>query len=634
MMKATVALASALVVGGATLATGTALPRETDLPVPETRGDARIERRAADPAAPEPPIRPFPTNAWWSGGSLEAFPSPLFAWPLKIDLGSHGAVVDVPGTHVAERAAFAVERAPLRVTWHSAPDRARVASFGAFDVTFDLFAGRTRLGRVTAVQGSPFVWFERGRSLPDARASEGAVTEELPCSRPCVDARLVTYRDASYLIARSRTVLAIAAIAPESDPGTYLAYAFDVPKKTSVSWKIVGKSVETTFSFPRRTIVGLLPHHQDERSSRRESLVGRYDTLRGPITAIEAREFTIRTPVPDITPDAPLHASLRRDRSFLDTLTDEIDGQPPAAGDTYAAGKSLLRSALLAHLADGADDDALKERALAKASGGLASWCRGETGRYVYDDRLGGIIGEPTSFGSERFNDHHFHYGYVIHAAAIVARLDPDWEGAYGDCIDALIRDIAADEGDLSFPANRYMDAYAGHSWANGITRFADGQNQESTSEAVHAWYAVALWGDVTGDRALSERGRWLASLEATGAKAYWFNASRTKTLPAGFAHPMASIVWGGKVDYATFFDPSDGAIRGIQFFPATMALEPLLNRDIVDRIIRPVLAGDGLWQNHLRLVAAMAGARTGPPEGELDAFYSRSYVRNWLATF
>ncbi len=634
-MKATTTLMTALVVGGTAL-TGTALPWNADLPFPATRDRTHIAQRTKKRDAPSVAIRPYPTNAWWSGGSLEAWPSPLFAWPLKIDIGPGGVLVDAPGTHVADRAAFAVEHAPLRVAWNTAADRAQPASFGAFDVTFDLHAGRTRLGSVTAVQGSPFVWFQRGRSLPQVHAPVGSVTEPIECSKPCINAWIITYRDTSYLIAESRTTLAIAVLASDSDPGTYLAYAFSVPKKTAVSWKVVGKNIETTFSFPRRTIVGLLPHHQDVRSSRRENLVGRYETLRGPVTAIEAKEFTIRMPKPVITPDPPLHERLKTDRAFLETLRTEIETQPAATGDTYAAGKQLLRSALLAHLADGTDDVSLKEQALDAAADGLVSWCgdNDDAGRYEYDTRLGGIIGEPTSFGSEHYNDHHFHYGYVIHAAAIVTRLDPDWADDYGDCIDALARDIAADFGDTSFPANRYMDVYAGHSWANGLTRFTDGQNQESVSEAVHAWYSVALWGDVVGDAKLGVRGRWLTAMESLGAKTYWFNASRTKTLPDGFAHPMISILWGGKVDYATFFDPSDAAIRGIQFFPATMALEPIVSDEIVDRLVRPVLQGDGLWPNHLRLVAAMtADTTTGQPSGELDAFYSRSYVRNWLTS-
>ena len=143
----------------------------------------------------------------------------------------------------------------------------------------------------------------------------------------------------------------------------------------------------------------------------------------------------------------------------------------------------------------------------------------------------------------------------------------------------------------------------------------------------------MALWGDVTRDKAVALRGRWLLSQELQGAKTYWFNAAPTKTLPAGFAHPMVSILWGGKADYATFFDGSDAAIHGIQFFPAVPAIKGLFNGVIARDFATPLAnePGDALWTNHLRLVAALAGQRAPKPGTQLDAFYSASYVRNLL---
>lgn len=39
-----------------------------------------------------------------------------------------------------------------------------------------------------------------------------------------------------------------------------------------------------------------------------------------------------------------------------------------------------------------------------------------------------------------------------------------------------------------------------GHSWAAGLQLSADGKNQESSSEAVNGYRAVALLGTATGD--------------------------------------------------------------------------------------------------------------------------------------
>ncbi|WLR44380.1 glycosyl hydrolase [Bacillus carboniphilus] len=38
---------------------------------------------------------------------------------------------------------------------------------------------------------------------------------------------------------------------------------------------------------------------------------------------------------------------------------------------------------------------------------------------FYYNDNWGTLLGYPDSFGSiEEMNDHHFHYGYYIKAAA------------------------------------------------------------------------------------------------------------------------------------------------------------------------------------------------------------------------
>src|SRR5688572_31565583 len=56
--------------------------------------------------------------------------------------------------------------------------------------------------------------------------------------------------------------------------------------------------------------------------------------------------------------------------------------------------------------------------------------------------------------------------------------------------------DIASpDRQDKLFPFLRNFDPYAGHSWASGHARFGDGNNNESSSEAMNAWYGMILFG-------------------------------------------------------------------------------------------------------------------------------------------
>ena len=116
------------------------------------------------------------------------------------------------------------------------------------------------------------------------------------------------------------------------------------------------------------------------------------------------------------------------------------------------------------------------------------------------------------------------------------------------------------------FPQYRNFDPYSGHAWASGSCPFADGNNQESSSESVNAWNALAMWEKVRGNTDMYDQAVWMMSTEANSAKLYWTNADFSE-FPA-FTHKIAALNWGGKRDYATWFSPEPGAMLGIQLIP------------------------------------------------------------------
>jgi endoglucanase Acf2 len=183
------------------------------------------------------------------------------------------------------------------------------------------------------------------------------------------------------------------------------------------------------------------------------------------------------------------------------------------------------------------------------------------------------VIGYPGGFGAHtELNDHHYQYGYWIRAAVEIARHDPGWieSDRWGGMIDLLVRDIAtATRDDAQFPFVRHFDVYAGHSWATGRQQFVDGANAESSSEAIAAWAAVLLWGEITGDRALRDLGAYLYTTEINGAEEYWFDIHQ-ENLPADYGLTMVGQVWGGKSSYSTWWTDDPEAMRGISFIPFT----------------------------------------------------------------
>ena len=94
---------------------------------------------------------------------------------------------------------------------------------------------------------------------------------------------------------------------------------------------------------------------------------------------------------------------------------------------------------------------------------------------YYYEDGHGGcrnsypncpaLTDAGQNFGAGFYNDHHFHFGYHIYAAAVVSKYDPEWGRKYHEHVLLLVRDIAnpSDE-DQFFPKWRHKDWYENES--------------------------------------------------------------------------------------------------------------------------------------------------------------------------
>jgi hypothetical protein len=219
--------------------------------------------------------------------------------------------------------------------------------------------------------------------------------------------------------------------------------------------------------------------------------------------------------------------------------------------DAYGAGKRLSAAAQVPLYLDklsrdaSAAGDSASASALSKARDtavtALKYWmgiCLSEG--FVYDAQLGMAI-EATSlndpYGSNYQNaagqDHVFHYGYYIQAAAIAARFDPAWPGTplsngggtYGDVVAALIRDVAnpaPNAGDNYFPAWRHTNWLEGHASANSFNAMGgSGRNEESFAEEINCWHGIQMWGKVTGDAGIKNIGATLRARANRAARAW-----------------------------------------------------------------------------------------------------------------
>lgn len=152
-----------------------------------------------------------------------------------------------------------------------------------------------------------------------------------------------------------------------------------------------------------------------------------------------------------------------------------------------------------------------------------------------------------------------------------------------------LIRTIAnPDERDSYFTTWRHKDWYQGSSWASGITTTPpNGRNQESSSEAIAAYEAVALYGQVMTDvwravgstektssaQTVLKAGQVLLASEIRSTQMYWhvFPAQGgIKIYPSSYKQHVVGILWQTMVQFQTWFGGAPYLAFGIQMLPFT----------------------------------------------------------------
>jgi len=260
---------------------------------------------------------------------------------------------------------------------------------------------------------------------------------------------------------------------------------------------------------------------------------------------------------------------------------------------------------------------------------------------FYYDTDLKGVAASTAAFGSEDFNDHHFHYGYFIYAASILGKYDTSFVDEYKDRVNLLVADIASYETYPEFPIERTYDPYSAHSWAAGLSPFQDGNNQESSSEALNAYNGVALWADVIGNKTLKKNGVWMLSNETATANTAWRNVDTSASYLKNFTSPVASLSFGGKRTYSTFFSDESNTKLAIQLIPMSPVMETFKSdgAGIKEKLAKQdkpnnynVALGDYLL---MYLALSDKNAAVQALDRQTDQFIddgnSRTYLRAWI---
>lgn len=418
----------------------------------------------------------------------------------------------------------------------------------------------------------------------------------------------------------------------------YAKYAFNFITDTKVEWEYLenASKVATRYNVTTinketgatggDTIIALYPHQWRYAD---ETYTGyTYDTIRGTMKTIVGSSYITQMTYNGILSTLPVTT----DEATIGTIKDQLGylydyrknkGDPRwiaflegqyGGYDTYWVGKNLntLSDAIL--IAGQFEDEDMKN-ITSEMVDGMAGYMEFWfdpfqayiSGNFVdsyfyYHEDYGTLIGYPSSYGSDKeVNDHHFHYGYWIKAAATIAMKDPAWAEEWGGMVYEMISDIANANRDGSsynenspakYPFLRNFDIYEGHSWASGVANYefdengnmidpkgglSGGNNQESSSEATNAWASLIMWGEVMGDEEIRDLGIYLYTTEVAAIEDYYFDVhdeNFTDEYEDKDNYDIQSVtrLFGGRYDHTAWWTENSIEVSTILMLPISSA--------------------------------------------------------------
>ncbi len=602
-----------------------------------------------------------PTNKWFSSLVFGQSPT-IYPLPLAFHVLENGFGLAYPKVSAASQAVFASYTPDLEIKFPFSTET-KVTRYDDLSVDLSFYQQSSVAARATLAQGSPyiFVHLKQGQrfelqpgSAFNLKEGAGQLLVEGPKKYALFfDPKRIKVDKTNLIALTDEALVSFAALPETGDSSALSRLALDPIVGSEVSHNSAGDQILTNYQLKTKsgkpTLFGLLPLHWQNGADYPAKFS--YQTLFGPLKIAEGTDFRFKLDKPTIPLGLDLGSLNQSERQHLTELVRaDLTDLAIEEQDTYFTGKKLYRVAGLLDIAKQLQLTSEAATLHSQLKTVLTTWFnpkgyeKSPVRHFYYDQTIRGLVGEKAAFGTEQFNDHHFHYGYFINAAATLAQYDPEFLQQYQPMVDLLARDIAnIDRSTNRFPYLRYFDGYAGHSWAAGFADFNDGNNQESSSEAVNAWYGLYRWARLTNNGSLSSTAEWLFSLESTSARQYWLNNSQ---LPEGYQPLIVSLVWGGKLDYATWFDNKPEAKLGIQLLPISPASQYLaldkdrvkknlagLNKELAARPIGQfkdyILMYQYLAEPSSELATALQNLKTS----EIDSANSPALIYAWLSS-
>jgi len=412
---------------------------------------------------------------------------------------------------------------------------------------------------------------------------------------------------------------------------------FEAPKST-VTYSVNEDRFSQEFMFERDTLMYLLPHHYSNLLNSPLGLGSSLLGLRGTQKLYYSNSYLIGAELvrPPFMPNMDISSEIRT--KLANTLPVDLKGVSHAINDetgVYWKGKSLFKAVNLLYLANllsYTDTDFLLNELEAEISDWFNYSGDTDTKYYYYDLTYGGVLSNKPEYGHETYNDHHLQYGYWVYALNYLIQNYPERFNKFSEPLEYIINSTSNFSSE-DFPYLRHFDSYEGKSYASGLYYFADGNNQESSSEALNYYYSAYIWANHKSSvsdnsnyySVLAKKLLSLYNLELLSTKYYFFNKD-SLVFSEPYIHSSVGIVWEGKYDYATWFSADPNAILGIQVFPVTFFSNYVLDIPGISGQINQ--SDQKSWEDILRIYrsAEIDGIFVTDPSLSYDSMNSSSW--------
>lgn len=544
--------------------------------------------------------KPVPTNDWWSAKVKNAHCDNLFNYPLTLKTVNAGLVTSyIPWGVISD-----IEPITTGVTSlnHSAP---YISHYSDWLITIEWKSGGHRF-QTTVGMGMPFLYYQKD-SADEAsiKINSGTATianEKIIIENAYNGADFVVYapKGSSWtkngntytsklngknhwsmlMLPQNSTQLSALA-------DSFQRYAYVEPINTQADFQYNEKNSTVTTDFTIQTrvhegtdslpLVGLLPHHWSRSTlAGSDFLSYNYSSIRGTLKMIARKNFSVSQTFKGILPTLPYVDFLSDgfDPAKLQQKINALEYEGLATWtDSYNEGQVMNRLIQTARIAHEMGEKASVMRIHKTIKSRLENWLTHNPGEvaflFHYNKTWSAMLGYPAGHGQDNnINDHHFHWGYFIHAAAFLEEFEPGWAKSYGDMVNLLVRDAASiNRKDNLFPHLRNFNPYTGHCWANGFATFPQGNDQESTSESMQFNSSLIHWGDITQNKSIRDLGIYLYCTEQSAIEEYWFDIKQ-RNFAKTQQYALVSRVWGNSYDNGTFWTNDIAASYGIELYP------------------------------------------------------------------